>query len=111
MLASDPNPLVNTVSVQYNPEGFPNEIKATASDSVAVKRPVADIEITKTADALSKVGDSVTYTFRICNVGDILVTRGTVTDTLLGRPHGVLPGHLGGGPVCDGRADAHGGSR
>ena len=44
----------------------------------------ADITITKTADALSKVGDPVTYTFEICNVGDILVNRGSVTDTLLG---------------------------
>ena len=34
-----------------------------------IRRP-ADISITKTADALSKVGDSVTYTFEICNVGD-----------------------------------------
>ena len=42
MLASDPNPLVNTVSVQYNPEGFPNKIKATASDSVAIKQPPGD---------------------------------------------------------------------
>ena len=44
----------------------------------------ADITITKTADALSKVGDSVTYTFEICNVGEGVVDRGTVTDTLLG---------------------------
>ena len=31
------------------------------------------------------MGDEVTYTFEICNVGDIPVTRGTVTDTLLGN--------------------------
>ena len=35
----------------------------------------ADITITKTADALSKVGDSVTYTFRICNVGAGVANR------------------------------------
>ena len=26
MLATDPNPLVNTVTVNYNPTGFPNNI-------------------------------------------------------------------------------------
>ena len=30
----------------------------------------ADITVTKTADELSKVGDAVTYTIEICNVGD-----------------------------------------
>ena len=36
VLAADPNPLVNTVTVHYNPDGFPNDITATASDSVTV---------------------------------------------------------------------------
>ena len=34
VLATDPNPLVNTVTVHYNPDGFPNDITATATDSV-----------------------------------------------------------------------------
>ena len=48
-LAADPNPLVNTVTVLYNPDGFPNEITATASDSVTVLPP-PEITVTKTAD-------------------------------------------------------------
>ena len=84
VMATDPDRLCNTVTVNYNPQGFPNNITDTATACVDVKRPVADIKITKTADALSKIGDPVDYTFRICNVGDITVTRGTVTDTLLG---------------------------
>ena len=36
VLATDPNPLVNTVTVHYNPDGFPNDITATATDSVTV---------------------------------------------------------------------------
>jgi hypothetical protein len=38
-LATDPNPLVNTVTVHYNPQGFPNVITATARESVVVTRP------------------------------------------------------------------------
>ena len=44
----------------------------------------ADITVTKTADELSKVGDPVTYTIEICNVGVVAVNRDSVTDTLLG---------------------------
>jgi hypothetical protein len=39
VLATDPNPLVNTVTVNYNPTGFPNNITATARESVEVKQP------------------------------------------------------------------------
>ena len=37
MLAGDPNPLVNTVTVHYNPVGFPNDITDSASASVVVE--------------------------------------------------------------------------
>ena len=36
VLATDPNPLVNTVTVHYKPQGFPNDITDMASDSVTV---------------------------------------------------------------------------
>jgi hypothetical protein len=39
VLATDPNPLVNTVTVHYNPVGFPNDITATATESIAVNQP------------------------------------------------------------------------
>ena len=71
----------------------------------------ANISITKTADELSKVGDPVTYTFEICNDGDATVNRDSVTDTVLGDISCVVPGHLGGGGVCNGRAGADGGGR
>ena len=54
----------------------------------------ADITITKTADELSKVGDPVTYTFEICNVGVATVTRDSVTDTLLGDISASFPATL-----------------
>ena len=39
VLAADPSPLVNTVTVNYNPSGFPNNITAKATDQVIVERP------------------------------------------------------------------------
>ena len=54
----------------------------------------ANITITKTADELSKVGDPVTYTFEICNDGDVTVNRDTVTDTVLGDITASFPATL-----------------
>jgi uncharacterized repeat protein (TIGR01451 family) len=39
VLASDPSPLANTVTVHYNPSGFPNDITASATDSVIIEAP------------------------------------------------------------------------
>jgi uncharacterized repeat protein (TIGR01451 family) len=39
VLAGDPSPLCNTVTVNYNPMGFPNNITDTATDCVVVKPP------------------------------------------------------------------------
>ncbi len=100
VLDSDSSPLVNTVTVNYNPQGFPNEIRATASDSVVVNRR-AEISISKEADALSKIGDSVTYTFEICNDGASTVTRGSVTDTLLGDLTAFFPASLAPGQCVE----------
>jgi uncharacterized repeat protein (TIGR01451 family) len=72
-----------TFLLQYPQFSPPLTAGAFATNSETVICP-ADITITKTADQLSKVGDSVTYSFEICNVGDVTVNKGTVTDTLLG---------------------------
>ena len=37
VLEDDPSPLENTVTVNYNPTGFPNDITASASDSVVIE--------------------------------------------------------------------------
>ena len=54
----------------------------------------ADITVTKTADELSKVGDPVTYTIEICNVGDTPVNRESVIDSLLGDIGASFPATL-----------------
>jgi hypothetical protein len=82
VLAADPSPLVNTVTVHYNPVGFPNDITDFASDSVNIVAP--SITVTKTADALSKVTDPVNYTIEVCNTSVFAVTRTSVIDTLIG---------------------------
>jgi uncharacterized repeat protein (TIGR01451 family) len=72
-----------TLSLLYPQFSPPLVAGAFATNSETVICP-AHITITKTATQLSKVGDSVTYSFQICNVGDATVNRGSVTDTLLG---------------------------
>ena len=107
VLASDPDPLVNVVTVHYNPDGFPNDITATATDSVTVLAP-SEITVTKTATELSKVGDPVTYTIEICNDDGVTMNRDSVTDSLLGDIADVFPATLAPGDVCEGRAGTDG---
>jgi uncharacterized repeat protein (TIGR01451 family) len=77
--------LIDRVDISLLYTNFPQPViaGAFATHVTGILCP-AEISITKTADVLSKVGDSVTYTFEICNVGDVTVNRGSVTDTLLG---------------------------
>jgi hypothetical protein len=81
---------ISLVYPQFSP---PLVAGAFATNQTAVICP-ADITITKTADQLSKVGDSVNYSFEICNVGDVTVNRDTVTDTLLGDLTASFPATL-----------------
>ena len=81
-----------TVALLYTQFQAPLTAGAFATETTAIECP--DITITKTADELSKVGDPVTYTFVICNVGDITVNRGSVTDTVLGSLTAFFPATL-----------------
>ena len=100
VLAADPSPLVNVVTVHYNPDGFPNDITATATDSVTVLAP-SEITVTKTADELSKVGDPVTYTIEICNDDGVTLNRDSVTDSLLGDIAALFPATLAPGACAE----------
>jgi hypothetical protein len=87
-LASDPNPLVNTVTVHYNPNGFPNDITATATDSVSA----ATTTTTTTVPATTTTVATTTTTS-----GGVLPIAPTTTTA----PAGVLPltGGSSGRPV------------
>jgi uncharacterized repeat protein (TIGR01451 family) len=81
----DDDPLGNTVTVLYHPDGFPNDISDSDSHSVNLFQP--SVVIDKTGDTLSKVGDAVTYTFTVTNTSSSdspNLVMDTITDTLLG---------------------------
>ena len=87
--------LVDRVDIELlYPTGFPTPLTAGAfaTETTSIECPA--ITLTKTADELSKVGDPVTYTFVICNGGDITVNRGSVTDTVLGDLTAFFPATL-----------------
>ncbi|HET6575954.1 MAG TPA: matrixin family metalloprotease [Fimbriiglobus sp.] len=63
--SGDTNPLVNTVVVHANPLGFPNDI--TDTDTASVGLFVPRVNIDKTGNALSKIGDDVTYSYAVTN--------------------------------------------
>jgi hypothetical protein len=91
VLAGDPAEITNTVTVYAKPQGWPNDVHSSASDSVWTFAP--DFTISKTVNpSLSKLGDAVTYTFTITNTTPApagapsapppLVLK-TITDTVL----------------------------
>ncbi len=84
VLAGDPDPLVNTATAHYHPAGFPNDINGSDSHSVNLFQPNFTIE--KTADALSKVGDPVTFRITVTNTSsnDSPNLSCRITDALLG---------------------------
>ena len=86
--------------MHYNPDGFPNDITATATDSVTVLAP-SEITVTKTADELSKVGDEVTYTIEICNDDGVTLNRDSVLDSLLGDISALFPATLAPGECAE----------
>ena len=67
-----------------SPAGFPNVYDDEASWETALFQPA--IELTKTGDALSKIGDPVDYVITLTNKSsaDTPVLECTVTDTLVG---------------------------
>jgi hypothetical protein len=81
----DPDPLLNTASVESHPDGFTNDIDDSDGHSVNLFQP--GIELTKTGDGLSKVGDDVSYSVLIENTssGDSPdLVFDTISDTLQG---------------------------
>jgi uncharacterized repeat protein (TIGR01451 family) len=90
--ASDPDPLVNTVTVKYQ-DYTAYAVNATAKASVPLVEP--SLTIDKTGPATSKVGNTITYTFVIKNTSpDTALNRKSVTDTKLGGITASFPATL-----------------
>jgi hypothetical protein len=87
--AADPSPLMNTVSVLYNPEDFPNQI--TDDDSHTLY--VVDAAITLTpATATNGIGETHTFTATVTVIGGVIATGDSpVTATKVSGP-GTLAG-------------------
>ena len=78
----DADPLVNTVSVESNPVGFPNDIDDTATATVDVLMPSVDVE--KDGPDLSKATDPAVYTVTITNDGETIIYLESIEDSLQG---------------------------
>jgi hypothetical protein len=81
VLSTDPNPLVNTVSVEaIDTEGAYSTASTQAVTTIAEKW----LNITKTGPEFAHVGDAVTYTVVVENVGESDLAGVTVNDEMLG---------------------------
>jgi uncharacterized repeat protein (TIGR01451 family) len=90
--------MTDRVDIELLYTNFPQPLTAGAfaTHTTAIICP-AEISITKDADALSKVGDSVNYHFVLTNDGDAPVNRVSVNDTLLGNISASFPATLAAG--------------
>src|SRR5436190_1137059 len=85
-MAADPDPILDTVTVHYNPLGFSNDISDQASDSVNLFQP--SVDVTKDCEALSKVGDAYTCAYVVTNTSSAdspSLVNGTISDTVEGN--------------------------
>jgi uncharacterized repeat protein (TIGR01451 family) len=81
VLGTDPNPLVNTVTVEaVDTEGSYSTATTQASTTIAEKW----LNITKTGPESAHVGDAIVYTIVVENVGESDIANVTVTDEMLG---------------------------
>jgi len=78
---TDPNPLINTVSVEaVDTEGVISTASTQAITDIAVKM----LDITKTGPEFAHVGDAVMYSIVVENVGESDIANVTVSDEILG---------------------------
>ncbi|MGI0041366.1 MAG: hypothetical protein ACRD94_05305, partial [Nitrosopumilaceae archaeon] len=100
-LITDQNPLVNTVTVHYHPDGFTNDITDSDSHSVTINTP-ASVDLMKMAvPNLIEPGDTVTFTIDATNNGQanllgclIVDDNGTpadVSDDITFGPFNLVP--------------------
>ncbi|MDT8440019.1 MAG: hypothetical protein RQ729_13540, partial [Wenzhouxiangellaceae bacterium] len=88
--ADDPNPLINEATITCGVVGFDNTVSDTDSHSLDWVAPA--IEVTKSGPLSAKVGDEITYTIGVANIGIGAVENCTGTDTVLGALGAFEPG-------------------
>jgi hypothetical protein len=82
-LVTDPSPLVNTVTLHYNPSGFPNDITASASDSVTLSAPTTT---TTTSTTTTVPATTTTAAVTTTTSGGLLPVAPTTTTPATGLP-------------------------
>ena len=82
VLAADPDPLPNSVSVSATGHISTATVSGSASCQTDILNP--DITVTKSCTPTAQVGDTITYTITVSNSGDEDLDTITVNDTLLG---------------------------
>ena len=79
---SDPDPLPNTGTVT-GVDPLDKTVTANSSHTVDIIHPAIKVE--KSGPAEAHEGDTVTYTFKVSNVGDVALTNVTAVDDVLGN--------------------------
>ncbi|HET7869123.1 MAG TPA: hypothetical protein VFM85_02245 [Actinomycetota bacterium] len=105
VLASDPDPLPNTVTVVYRGKSDLSGIAVSDFDDHSVNLFQPSITVTKTGDTLSKVGDEVNYTIKVCNTSSADtpdLVKDTVTDSLIGGVDAAF-----GASLASGQCESH----
>jgi uncharacterized repeat protein (TIGR01451 family) len=103
-LATDPDALTNTVTVNYHPTGFPNVVQA--QDSHTANRFNPSLSVGKSGPPKAKVGDRIQYNYTITNTSSAntpALTLVSVSDDKLGDLASYLPascGTLAAGASC-----------
>ncbi len=86
VLETDPDPLVNTVTVNYKLASkygeFANAISDTATCTTDIIHPA--LNVAKSCGAYARVGDDVHYSITVTNTGDVPLDKSSISDTLLG---------------------------
>ena len=80
--ASDPDPLPNTGTVT-GVDPLDKTVTANSSHSVDIIHPAIKVE--KSGPAEAHEGDTVTYTFKVSNTGDVALTNVAAVDDVLGN--------------------------
>jgi uncharacterized repeat protein (TIGR01451 family) len=101
--AGDPDPLPNTVTAIYNNKSDFSGTAVSDSDDHSVNLFQPSITVDKTGDTLSKVGDDVTYTIKVCNTSSAdtpILVKDSVTDNLIAGVDGAFGASLASG-ACE----------
>jgi uncharacterized repeat protein (TIGR01451 family) len=88
----EPDPFINFVIATGEDEigGVKGTVDADDTDTIDILHPA--IDVTKTADKVyAYLGDTVTYSFRVENIGDCILEDVTLVDTIFGDLTSYLP--------------------